>query len=73
MPGGLLTASLAGRVQVCLDKYSNGIPNLNLNNLNLRDRVSDGLSIIRGTSALASAQGDAQPMLSRPCVTAIQE
>ena len=41
-------------VQLCLDKY-NGIAGVNLNNLNISNSVSDGLSIIGNAGALSSA------------------
>ena len=40
-----------GAVQLCLDTYSGGISGVNLNNLNITNSVSDGLSIIGGRHA----------------------
>lgn len=42
-------------VQLTLDTYSGGITGLNLNNLNIIDSASDGLSIIGGSGSLSSA------------------
>jgi hypothetical protein len=36
-------------LQLCLDTYSTGISGLYLNNLNITDSISDGMSIIGGT------------------------
>src|SRR5882724_1723280 len=41
-------------VQLCLDTYSNGISGVNLNNLNISNSISDGLSIIGGTNTPAT-------------------
>jgi hypothetical protein len=42
-------------LQLCLDTYSGGISNVNLNNLNITNSISDGMSIIGGTSMLTNA------------------
>jgi len=42
-------------VQLTLDAYANGISGVNLNNLNITDSVSDGLSIIGGSGTLSGA------------------
>lgn len=42
-------------LQLCLDSYSVGISNVNLNNLNITNSISDGLSIIGGTGMLTNA------------------
>jgi alpha-1,3-glucanase-like protein/List-Bact-rpt repeat protein/HYDIN/CFA65/VesB family protein len=42
-------------LQLCLDTYTNGISGVNLNNLNITDSLSDGLSIIGGTGSLSNA------------------
>ncbi len=42
-------------LQLCLDTYSVGISNVNLNNLNITNSISDGLSIIGGTGMLTNA------------------
>jgi hypothetical protein len=41
-------------VQLCLDTYTNGISGVNLNNLNISNSVSDGLSVIGGTNTPAT-------------------
>ena len=41
-------------LQLCLDTYANGITGVNLNNLNISNSISDGLSIIGGTGTLSS-------------------
>jgi hypothetical protein len=41
-------------VQIVMDKY-NGIPGLNLNNLDIRDSISSGLSILGATGPLTNA------------------
>jgi hypothetical protein len=40
--------------QLCLDWTNSGIPGLNLNNLNITDSISDGLSVIGGTGTGAT-------------------
>jgi hypothetical protein len=42
-------------LQLCLDTYSGGISGLNLNNLNITNSISDGLSVIGGNGTLANA------------------
>ncbi len=42
-------------LQLCLDTYSGGITGLNLNQLNITDSVSDGLSVVGGSGTLANA------------------
>jgi hypothetical protein len=42
-------------LQLCLNAYNGGITGLNLNNLNIVDSISDGLSIIAGTGTLSNA------------------
>jgi hypothetical protein len=42
-------------LQLCLDTYANGISGVNLNNLNITNSISDGLSIIGGTGVLSNA------------------
>jgi uncharacterized repeat protein (TIGR02543 family) len=42
-------------LQLCLDTYSGGIPGLNLNNLNIADSISDGMSVIGGSGTLSGA------------------
>ena len=42
-------------LQLCLDTYSGGISGLNLNNLNITNSVSDGMSIIGGNGTLSGA------------------
>jgi hypothetical protein len=42
-------------LQLCLDTYSGGISGLNLNNLNISNSISDGMSIIGGTGTLTNA------------------
>ena len=42
-------------LQLCLDTYSNGITGVNLNNLNITDSISDGMSVIGGAGTLSSA------------------
>jgi hypothetical protein len=42
-------------LQLCLDTYSGGISGLNLNNLNITNSISDGMSIIGGVGTLANA------------------
>jgi hypothetical protein len=42
-------------LQLCLDTYSGGISGLNLNNLNITDSVSDGMSVIGGSGSLSGA------------------
>jgi hypothetical protein len=42
-------------LQFCLDTYNVGISNVNLNNLNITNSVSDGLSIIGNTGMLTNA------------------
>ncbi len=47
-------------LQICLDTYTNGISGLNLNNLNIVNSASDGMSVIGGedtpgTGALSNA------------------
>lgn len=42
-------------LQLCLDTVTNGISGVNLNNLNIMNSVSDGLSIIGDTGALSNA------------------
>jgi hypothetical protein len=44
-----------GALQLCLDTYSGGINGLNLNNLNITNSVSDGMSVIGGIGTLANA------------------
>lgn len=40
--------------QLCLDWTNSGIPGVNLNNLNITDSISDGLSVIGGTGTGAT-------------------
>ena len=42
-------------LQICLDSYTNGVSGLNLNNLNITNSISDGLSVIGGTGTLTNA------------------
>ena len=42
-------------LQLCLDTSTNGIPSVYLNNLNISNSISDGLSIIGGTGTLSNA------------------
>ena len=42
-------------LQLCLDTYSGGISNVNLNNLNITNSISDGMSVIGGTGTLTNA------------------
>ena len=42
-------------LQLCLDSYSGGISGVNLNNLNITNSISDGMSIIGGNGTLSSA------------------
>ena len=42
-------------LQLCLDTYSGGISGVNLNNLDITNSVSDGMSIIGGTGVLSNA------------------
>src|SRR5262249_34434017 len=42
-------------LQLCLDNYASGIPGVNLNNLNISNSISDGLSIIGGAGTLSNA------------------
>lgn len=42
-------------LQLCLDTYSGGISNVNLNNLNITNSISDGMSVIGGTGMLTNA------------------
>jgi len=42
-------------LQLCLDTYSSGISGVNLNNLNISNSISDGMSIIGGTGTLTNA------------------
>ena len=42
-------------VQIAMDNYYNGIPGLNLNNLNVVDSISSGLSILGSAGPLANA------------------
>jgi hypothetical protein len=42
-------------LQLCLDSYVSGISNVALNNLNISNSVSDGLSIIGGIGRLSNA------------------
>jgi hypothetical protein len=42
-------------LQFCLDHYASGITNVALNNLNISNSVSDGLSIIGGIGRLSNA------------------
>jgi hypothetical protein len=44
-----------GAVQICLDTYTNGANGVNLNNLNITDSASDGLSIIGTLGSLSGA------------------
>lgn len=44
-----------GALQLCLDNYTSGIPSVNLNNLNISNSISDGLSIIGGAGRLSNA------------------
>jgi len=45
-------------VQLCLDTYTNGISGVNLNNLNISNSVSDGLSVIGGTNTPGDGRAD---------------
>ncbi|HTS18531.1 MAG TPA: glycosyl hydrolase family 28-related protein [Verrucomicrobiae bacterium] len=42
-------------VQICLDTYANGASGVNLNNLNIVDSASDGMSVIGGNGTLSGA------------------
>ena len=42
-------------LQLCLDSYGGGISGLNLNNLNITDSISDGMSVIGGNGTLSGA------------------
>jgi hypothetical protein len=42
-------------LQLCLDTYNDGISDINLNNLNITNSISDGMSIIGGTGTLSNA------------------
>ena len=42
-------------LQLCLDTYTGGISGVSLNNLNITNSISDGLSIIGGTGTLTNA------------------
>lgn len=42
-------------LQLCLDTYNSGISGVNLNNLNISNSISDGMSIIGGTGILTNA------------------
>jgi hypothetical protein len=42
-------------LQLCLDTYGVGISNVNLNNLNITNSISDGMNIIGGTGMLTNA------------------
>ena len=42
-------------LQLCLDTYSGGITGVNLNNLNITNSISDGMSVIGGDGTLSSA------------------
>ena len=42
-------------LQLCLDTYGGGISGVNLNNLNITNSISDGLSIIGGNGTLSGA------------------
>jgi len=42
-------------LQLCLDTYSGGISGLNLNNLNITDSISDGMSVVGGNGTLSGA------------------
>ena len=42
-------------LQLCLDTYSGGISGVNLNNLNITNSISDGMSVIGGTGTLTNA------------------
>ena len=44
-----------GALQVCLDNYTNGIPGVLLNGVNISNSVSDGFSVIGGTGTLSNA------------------
>ncbi len=41
-------------LQLCLDTYSGGISGVNLNNLNITDSISDGMSVIGGNGTPAT-------------------
>ena len=41
-------------LQLCLDTYSNGMSGVNLNNLNIIDSLSDGMSVIGGSGTPAT-------------------
>jgi hypothetical protein len=49
-------------LQLCLDTYTSGIPGVNLNNLNISNSISDGLSIIGGAGTLSNAVASAIDM-----------
>ena len=42
-------------LQLCLDSYPGGISGINLNNINITDSISDGMSIIGGLGTLTGA------------------
>jgi hypothetical protein len=44
-----------GALQLCLDNYTNGIPGIYLNSLNISNSVSDGFSVIGGAGTLSNA------------------